>query len=239
MLTPETRGAGGPIGLSIAEAAGRVDRLGFVVVNGTAPAGPGGANLVVALRLAPTLAHFDPELIQYWESAAGRGHLVELTRQSHLPLNRPYAWGAIRVVDRLSESNSFLSFGGTLRVEAISPAETVAVFASPAPIVRLTGHSQDPDPLAGAVGAFFAEIRVPIDFEPEAEARIAAASPVALYAVLLQRLERRYGASEALRAGDGDEAGEVDREAQRVRESAPDEWAAALALARDLGLRED
>ena len=236
MTAPDAPGHGGTIGLTIAEAAARLERLGFVVVNGTAPGRPGGANLVVALRASPTLAHFDPELVQYWESIAGRGRPVELTRGSHPPLDRPYAWGTIRVVDRLNVFNSFLSFGGTLRVEAVSPTEIVAVFGSPAPIVRWTGHSQEPDPLAGAVGAFFARIRVPIDFEPGAEERIAEASPIALYAVLLQRLERRYAASESLRATHLAWAGEIDREAHRVRETAPAEWEAGLALARDLGL---
>lgn len=234
-----TAGAGGPgdgIGLSIADAAGRVERLGFVVVNGAAPGRPGGANLVVALRSSPTQAHFDPELIQHWESVGGRGHLVERTRHSPLPLRRPYAWGTIRVVDRLNMANAFLSFGGTVRAEAVGPAETLVIFSSAAPIVRWTGHSQEPDPLAGEVGAFFAEIKVPIDFEPEAEARVAAATPVTLYAVLLQRLERRNEASESLRTGD--EARAIEREAQRIRESSPADWAAASELARSLGLAE-
>lgn len=236
MTTPDILGQGETIRLTIGAAAGRVERLGFVVINGATPGRPGGANLVVALRAKPTLTHFDPELIQYWETSAGRGRPVELTRQARVPLERPYAWGTIRVVDRLNVFNSFLSFGGVLRAEAVSPTETVVVFGSPAPIVRWTGHSQDPDPLAGAVGAFFAQIRVPIDFEPGAEERIARASPVALYAVLLDRLEHRYAASESLRASHRAWATEVEREARRVREAAPAEWEAALTLARDLGL---
>jgi hypothetical protein len=236
VLTQGAGDAGGTVGLSIVDAAARVERLGFVVVNGATPGRPGGANLVVALRPTPTEAHFDPELIQYWESAGGRGRLVELTRQSHLPITRPYAWGTIHVVDRLNAFNSFLSFGGTIRVEAVGPALAVAVFASPAPIVRWTGHSQEPDPMAGEVGAFFAEIRVPIDFKPEAEAQIAAATPVTLYAVLLQGLQHRLDASPALRASELAWAEEIDREAYRVHESAPGEWEAAQALARDLAL---
>ncbi|MCU0483675.1 MAG: hypothetical protein MUC54_05300 [Chloroflexi bacterium] len=238
MLTPDGLGAGEAIGLSMGDAAGRLERLGFVVVNGAAPGRPGGANLVVALRPTPTLAHFDPELVQYWESAGGRGRLVDLSRNAPLPLHRPYAWGTIRVIDRLNAFNSFLSFGGGLRVEAVTPDLAVAVFASPAPIVRWTGHSQEADPMAGAVGAFFAEIRAPIDFQPGAEALVAAASPVTLYALLLARLERRYGASDVVRDSQPDWAEEIEREARRVRESTPDEWQSAIALARDLGLHE-
>lgn len=236
MPTPDALGQGDTIGLTIDDAARRVERLGFVVVNGSTPGRLAGANLVVALRATPTLAHFDPELIQFWETVGGRGRPVELTRQAQVPMTRRYAWGTVRAIDRLNVFNSFLSFGGLLRAEAVSPTETVFVFSSPAPIVRWTGHSQDVDPLAGAVGAFFARIRVPIDFEPGAEARIADASPAALYAVLLQRLERRYGASDRLRADQRAWASEVDREALRVRETAPADWEAALALARDLGL---
>ncbi len=236
MTTPDVLGHGGTVGLTIADSAARVDRLGFVVVNGATPGRPGGANLIVALRATPSLAHFDPELIQFWETTAGRGRQVELTRRAQPPPKGPYAWGTIRVVDRLNVFNSFLSFGGVLRAEAISLTETLAVFGSPAPIVRWTGHSQEVDPLAGAVGELFARIRVPIDFEPGAEGRIALASPVALYSILLDRLERRYAASESLRAAHRAWAAEVDREARRVRETDPAEWEAGLALARDLGL---
>jgi hypothetical protein len=236
VLKPDAGETGRPIGLSMPDAAARVERLGFVVVNGATPGRPGGANLVVALRPDPTLSHFDPELVQYWESAGGRGRPMELTGRSQLPISRPYAWGVIRVVDRLNALNSFLSFGGSLRVEAVGPALTVAVFASPAPIARWTGHSQEPDPLAGEVGAFFAQIRVPIDFQPEAEARIAAAAPVTLYAALLQGLQRRLAGSETARAAELGWGEGIDHEAARVHQTWPVEWEAAGALVRDLGL---
>lgn len=223
-------------GLGIPEAAARLEHLGFLVMNGSNPAEPPGANLIVALRDRPTLTHFDPESVTYWVTKGGRGRPADLTRTTHLPLEQPFAWGPIKTTDRLDVFNSFLSFGGTLRANAVGPDETVAVFSSPAPIVRWTGHSQDVDPLADEIGAFFARIRVPIDFVPEAEDRLAALGPLALYAAMLDRIVRRYAASEALRQAHRAVAAWSTREAYRLRESASAAWVAGQQVAAEYGL---
>lgn len=223
-------------GLGIPEAAARLEHLGFLVVNGSNPAEAPGANLIVALRDRPTLAHFDPESVSYWVTKGGRGRPADLARSTPVPLEQPFSWGPIKTTDRLDVFNSFLSFGGTLRADAVGPDETVAVFSSPAPIVRWTGHSQDVDPLADEIGAFFALIRVPIDFIPEAESRFASLSPLALYAAMLDRIVRRYAASEALRQAHRGVASWSTREAHRLRETAPAEWVAGQAVAAEYGL---
>ncbi|MFH0751947.1 MAG: hypothetical protein V2B17_08945, partial [Chloroflexota bacterium] len=163
------------LGISWDEAARHVEHLGFLDVNGTAPQAPGGANLVVALRERPTLTHFDPERVEHWVASGGRGRPQEVTRTTLLPLERPFSWGTIRVVDRLEVFNSFLTFGGTVRAVARDPATILVVLSSHAPILRSTGHSQGVDLSTGEVGAFFARMMIPIDFTPGAETRIAAA----------------------------------------------------------------
>ncbi len=102
-MTPESTAPGSPAGLGISldEAARHVERLGFLDVNGTAPEAAGGANLVVALRDRPTLTHFDPERVEHWVVADGRGRPAEITRATEAPTERPFSWGTIRVVDRL------------------------------------------------------------------------------------------------------------------------------------------
>ncbi len=62
--------AGGP---ALREAAARLARLGFLVVNGSHPEATGSAQLLVALRSQPTLEHFDPEWVEHWVSSAGQG----------------------------------------------------------------------------------------------------------------------------------------------------------------------
>ena len=47
------------------------------------------------------------------------------------------------------------------------------------------------DPLAAEVGAFFARLKVPIDFVPGAEALIAKAAPAALYCAFIQFVRER------------------------------------------------
>ncbi len=225
----------GPV--TVPEAAARLARLGFVVVNGTRPAEPGGAQLLVALRDHPTLEHFDPETVQHWEYSQGKGRIVDITRASHLPLHRPFSWGTIRATDRLEVYNSFLTFGGELEADRVDAATVALVFRSPAPLVRWTGHSQSVDPLAGEVGAFFARMMVPIDFVPGTEERVGLASPLELYAAFLESAgRRRVRPQSGAGAADDGTASWLAGEARRIREVAPAAWTTGSALAAELHL---
>ena len=237
MTTPTDHSMGADPGLR--HAAERLAHLGFVVVGGSHPEETGASQLLVALRSRPTLEHFDPELVAHWAVSAGRGRLVEITRATPLPHREAYSWGTIRVVDRVEAFNSFLSFGGEVTIGALDGDTTIAVFESPAPILRSTGHSQAVDPLTGEVGAFFARIKVPIDFSPGAEQRIAALSPRALLGAMLAALGRRYAHAEALREAHPAVAAWVSREAHRMRQKHPADWEAGDQLTVDLQLDHD
>lgn len=236
MTLDPTRRTEPALGIPLTEAARYVERLGFHDVNGTVPQAPGGANLVVALRERPTLVHFDPERVDYWVDAGGRGQPAEITRKTHVPIEQPFEWGTIRVVDRLEVFNSFLTFGGTLRAVALDPATTLVVFSSHAPILRSTGHSQQVDLSTGEVGAFFARMRVPIDFTTGAEQRVAGASAMAVYGAFHASVEARFGASEDLRGAHPGFWAWCGRERHRLAADFPADWEAGRALARQLGL---
>lgn len=237
-MTDDLAVAGRPahLGITFDEAAHHIGNLGFHDVNGTAPQAPGGANLVVALRERPTLVHFDPERVEHWIVEAGRGRPAEITRKTSLPLERPFSWGTIRVVDRLEVFNSFLTFGGVVRAVARDPSTTLVVLSSHAPILRSTGHSQGVDLSTGEVGAFFARMMIPIDFTPGAEAHIAAASPMTLYAAFHASMEARYEASDELRETHPGFAAWCRRERARMAGAFGPEWDAGQALAAELGL---
>jgi len=225
-----------PLGISFDEAARHVEHLGFLDVNGTSPQEPGGANLVVALRERPTLSHFDPERVEHWVASGGRGRPAEITWTTAVPLERPFSWGTIRVVDRLEVFNSFLTFGGTVRAVARDPATTLVILSSHAPILRSTGHSQGVDLSTGEVGAFFARMMIPIDFTPGVEARIAAAPPMAVYGAFHASMEARLEASEELRASHPEFDAWCRRECRRLAASFGPDWEAGRALAAELGL---
>ncbi len=226
-------------GPMLRQAAERLARLGFVVVDGSHPEETGTSQLLVALRRTPTLEHFDPELVEHWEASAGRGRLVEITRATPVPRHGAFSWGTIRAVDRLDAFNSFLGFGGDVTVAALDADTTIVVFTSPAPIVRSTGHSQAVDPLTGEIGAFFARIKVPIDFSPGVEQRIAALSPRALHGAMLAAVQRRYARSEVLRDAHPSVAAWASREAHRMHAEGPADWEAGDLLTVDLGLDRD
>jgi hypothetical protein len=239
MTLESTLPSPGPrLGISIDEAARHVEHLGFLDVNGTAPQAAGGANLVVALRERPVLTHFDPERVEHWVAAGGRGRRAEITRATTVPLERAFAWGTIRVVDRLEVFNSFLTFGGTVRAVALDAATTIVVLASHAPILRSTGHSQGVDLSTGEVGAFFARMMIPIDFTPGAETRIADAAPMTVYAAFHASVQARLDASEELRASHPGFTAWCGRERHRLADVFRPDWEAGQALAGELGLAQ-
>jgi hypothetical protein len=101
-------------------------------------------------------------------------------------------------------------------VDAIDGTRTFAAFTSRAPIVRWAGHSQGVDPLVDEIGAFFARLMVPVDYQEGAEARIAEADPEALYAVFLGHSLARIRRSTRLRDADPEVATWVRHEANRL-----------------------
>jgi hypothetical protein len=218
----------------LAEAAADLANLGFVLRDGSVPGSVPGPRLLVALRAAPTLAHFDPEEVTYWVMQDGRGVLASLTGASAdaegLPMRRPFSWGRIRVSDRVPYSNQFLSFGGTLLANRAADGTLIAAFVSKAPILRWAGHSQGLDPFVDEIGSFFARLMVPVDFQPGAEARIGECSPEGLYAAALLFADRRLNTNARLREADPALDEVVNRGVHRVSADDPVAWHEGEAL---------
>lgn len=204
--------------------------LGFELRDGSLPGSHPGPRLLVGFRQMPTLEHFDPEEVTFWEARGGRGRVATLTSKVDVPASRPWSWGQVRVTDRIPVSNQFLGFGGTVLVGALDGESVYAAFTSPAPIVRWAGHSQGVDPLVDEIGAFFARLMIPIDYQEGAEARVAEASPEALYAVFLAHSLERINASRRLADADPVVAGWVRHEADRLAHDAPTRWSEGAAL---------
>ncbi len=153
-----------PVRFEPVSAAPLLSDLGFVA-SPDLPDRPGPAYLLVALRASPTLRHYDPEAVEYWVSDGGKGSRRTVTRSTRVPLESEFSWGLIRIVDRLHVTNEYLTFGGHLSVDSVDDV-TVAVFASPAPMLRRGGHSQDWDEGAETLGAFFSRVLLAVDVAP-------------------------------------------------------------------------
>jgi hypothetical protein len=221
--------------LPVDRAAQLIASYGFLLVHGERQGGPGGANLLVALRGTPTLQHFDPERVMYWVTAEGRGRHLEIDRGTEVPYETEFAWGALDVTDRLEVSNSFLTFGGHLAIQALDPATTLVSIGSPAPILRWTGHSQDVDPFSAEVAAFFARLRVPINFTTGAESWIGALSPMALYAAVIGYLRHRYSNAPALRDAHPEMDQLTSREGRWLQSAHQAEWSAGERFLAEIG----
>jgi hypothetical protein len=206
----------------------RVRQWGFLA-HPDLPDGPGPAFLLVALRPAPTLQHYDPEAVDYWVTEAGRGRRRTLTHDAPMPRSEDFSWGLIRLVDRLGVSNEYVTFGGHLDAAAIDDV-VVAAFASPAPLLRRGGHSQGLDPGADAVGAFFGRIMVAVDFRPGFEEAFAAADPLTRYAAFVRDAETRRCRGGAGARLDHQDVRLIRNEAVRLQASHPAKWEAGAAL---------
>jgi len=221
----------------VAAAAERLRHLGFLLVS-PVPPGSGESQLLVSLRSHATLEHFDAQTIRYWRTGQDRrGHPAELDVGTAMPLATTFAWGKIELVDRLGVENAFVTLGGTLRADRVAPDETVAVFRSPAPIMRVGGHSQAGDVLGPELGAFFGRLMVPIDFDPGVEEAIAAADPMSRYAAFVAYQADRYRGHLLLRQEHPEQAGRAFEEARRMRRARPEAWARGLALLDRLDVR--
>lgn len=217
-----------PAALGPASAAAMMTNLGFLA-SSDLPDRPGPAYLLVAIREAPTLHHYDPEAVQYWINRSGRGVPRTLTRETHLPVETDFSWGLIRIVDRLHVTNEYLTFGGHLSA-ALVDGVVVAVFTSPAPLLRRGGHSQVWDRGAESLGAFFSRVLLAVDYAPGFEDRTGQAGPVARYAAFLVDALARYRTSPLLRLEQPELWTLLWAEERRLKTTDPAAWEAGEAL---------
>jgi hypothetical protein len=224
---------GGPI--VPATAAPLLSDFGFLA-SPDLPDRPGPARLLVAIRPAPTFRHFDPESIAFWVSDGERGRRSTLTRDSRMPVEETFSWGEIRIVDRLHVTNEYLTFGGHLAADLVD-GDVVAVFESPAPILRRGGHSQGWDQGAEHVGAFFGRLLLAVDFVPCFERQFAQADPLARYSAFLADAAARYRASALLRS-DGSDGSDLwvvlQAEERQARVAHPAAWRLGQSLQRQM-----
>jgi hypothetical protein len=221
--------------LSLDEAAALMSDLGFVAFRTPAEVSGTDSCLMVVIRDAPTRRHFDPEIASFWVMERGRGTKASADRATTTPLSRAYSWGPIRLEDRFGVRNEFVSFGGWLTCERVGPDATLLIFRSPAPILRLGGHSQPPDGLADNAVSFFSRL-IPHTWVAAQEALIGSVPPSDLWAAFLLYERARLSQSVPLREALSDDDRGVSREVMRARAAQHDALAGGQRLLARLGL---
>jgi len=86
------------------------------------------------------------------------------------------------------------------------------------------------------IGAFFARLMVPIDFQPEAETHIAQADPEAVYSLFLHDAANRFKPGGRLREEYPDVAARLGHEAHRLEHDNPSAWRDGADLLASLTL---
>ena len=202
--------------------------LGFLLVPGP-PLDHGTAYLLVAVRAKPTLAHFDPERIEYW--TLDHGHATPAEILWPLPkVESDFAWGTISIVDRFGAENGFVSFGGTLAVSRDQGVHA-ALFRSDAPILSVGGQSGPADPLASQVAGYLARLRGAAGYDSPVRDMAEKLSPVALYAAFVLRAVEVYGHTDAAETVSPHLISLLRSEEHRLASDSPAEVAAGQKLA--------
>lgn len=222
-MTPVTAEPGTPAAPTPVGALHALADLGFLA-SPDLPDRPGPASLLVAIRPAPTLRHFDPEALDYWVAEGGRGVRRTLDHDTPMPFEADLSWGEIRIMDRLKVTNEYLAFGGHLTAASIDGV-IVVVITSPAPLLRRGGHSQPWDLGAESLGAFFGRLLLAVDYTPGFEAKAAAATSETRYAAFLIDAVSRLRASVALRTSQADLWVLLDAAERHLRTRDPVTWA--------------
>jgi hypothetical protein len=222
--------------LAVDDAASLMGELGFVAFRTPSEAAGTDSCLMVMIRDAPTRRHFDPETVSYWVLRSGHGARAVLDQESATPVSRGYSWGRIRLEDRFGARNEFVSFGGWLNAERVGDDALLLIFRSPAPILRLGGHSQQRDHLADDAVAFFSRI-VPQTWASAAEERlIGSYPPESLWAAFLLYEQARMSRSASLREADAEDAHALNRELEIAGREQPAALADGRLVLTRLGL---
>ena len=225
--------------ISVEEASELMARLGFVAFR-TPPDDPvPDSCLMAVIHDLPTRQHFDPEAASFWVLADRHGRLAIVDRESPTPMHRRFVWGRIRLIDRFGARNSFVGFGGTLDAERVGQDARLLVFRSPAPILRLPGHSQLEDRLAEEALGFFGRLIPRLWGNDGAEEALASAGPEALYAAFLVDASTRLGRSEAIRSASGADVAAVGHGLATLEHHHPAALQAGRALLAQYGLATD
>ena len=222
--------------IGLDEAATLMQDLGFVLFRTPPGAALPDSCLMASIQATPTQRHFDPELISFWTTHAGRGRLTVIDRDLRLPYQADFSWGRIRLVDRLGASNNFVSFGGFVTGDRVGADVVLVAMRSLAPILRLPGHSQREDRLAEEVMSFFGRLVPSLWRSPEIERRTSAAEPLTLFAAFLLHTVGRLRSSERLREALTDDAQAAHRSLARMDSLCPDQVANGAGLLEEVGL---
>lgn len=214
--------------ISPEEAASVMGDLGFLVVPGV-PGQASTAYLLVAIRRHPTLAHYDPESVLYWTHAGLHDAPACFDKAVPLPLDLPFSWGTLRVTDRLGVANEYLTFGGRLAAAQVDGAR-IAVFATPAPMIRRGGHSQGWDPGSAHLAAYFGRLRACLGRDPDLDARVTDMTPLARYSAYLAGAISGFAEAPALSIDRHAELHHLRSEADRLHRSHPDDWTVGQRL---------
>ena len=205
--------------------------LGFLAFRTEAEVPGTDSCLLVMIRDAPTRRHYDPDAVGYWTMVDGQGRWELADRDTAAPKTQRFSWGRIRLEDRYGARNDFVTFGGWLATDRVADDALLLVFRSPAPILRLGGHSQPGDHLAEEVLVFFSHLVPRLWDGRTTELMVGSEPPEHLWAAFLLHVQKRVrssGLREAL-AGDAVTLGhELDRE-HHLRPEAIDEGRRLLA----------
>jgi hypothetical protein len=184
------------------EVLSRMQYSGYELLAAPHTRSPGFGGLLVAIRAAPTLAHFDPEIIRLCLiDPASNPYTTTLQLTSHLSGPQRVGPGRVVVSDRLNKRLGYFIYGGMVEAICVS-RQTIYQITSPAPLFVLNRSTWDElgEQLAVETEALFARLSAAWRTDHAGfRRRLAQTEPLMLYAATLRSLHLLYSRSQALR----------------------------------------
>jgi hypothetical protein len=165
--------------------------LGYIFYPGQSQFGD--ERLDVVLRREPTKEHFDPAKI----------HLQVKTPRGIQTLDIHHPWrqsgedqlcaGHIRIFDRYQKFIDVFSFGGQVKITAVTD-KTTCVINSPAPLLELTAGNIIDTLFANEIDILMAQLKARLNprFPSEFDGKLAVLEPMGFYVSCLSALRKKF-----------------------------------------------
>lgn len=165
--------------------------LGYLFHHG--PSHFGDGPLDVFLREEPTLAHFDPEKVHIVAAAPRGVQSLDIHHPWRLGDHFQVCAGHIKISDRVQKRINVFTFGGWVRITAVSD-HTLCQFTSPAPFLELTDGSPVTLMLANEIDILLAQQRARLNPRTTADfdSKLILVDPMLLYLSCLQAFQHKF-----------------------------------------------
>jgi hypothetical protein len=165
--------------------------LGYIFYPGQSQFGDERVDVV--LRREPTQEHFDPERVHLKVCTSHGVQVLDIQHPWRQPGETRLCEGHIRVLDRYQKFIDVFSFGGLVKITAVTD-KTTCIITSPAPLLELTAGNSTAILLANEIDILLARSRAQLNprSPTEFDEKLAGIDPLPFYISCLNELRKKF-----------------------------------------------